>query len=330
MAKAAADQAQALWTVAPGKVEIRPARLSPPRGDEVVVRALVSGISRGTEALVLHGLVPESEWQRMRCPFQEGDFPFPVKYGYAAVGVVEQGPAARLGQRVLCLHPHQTRFVVPAAAAIPLPQDVPTTRAALGPQMETALNACWDGAPKPGQRIAVVGAGVIGTLVAYLVQQETGGSVTLIDREPSRASLAAALGLDFTAADSDLPRDCDLVFHASGQAEGLDLALSLAGFEATVIELSWYGSKAVPVHLGRTFHSRRLTLRASQVGHVASSHRASWTPARRLAHAVTLLSDDRLDALLDGETPFAQLPARLPAILARPGALCHLVFYPTD
>ena len=330
VAKAATEQAQALWTVAPGKVEIRSASLPQPGADDIVVRALVSGMSRGTEALVLAGLVPESEWQRMRCPFQEGDFPFPVKYGYAAVGEVEQGPPARLGQRVLCLHPHQTRFVVPAAAATPLPDTVPTTRAALGPQMETALNACWDGAPKPGQRIAVVGAGVIGALVAYVVRQETGDPVTLIDKERSRASLAAALGLGFATPDGELPRDRDLVFHASGQAEGLDLALELASFEATVIELSWYGSKTVPLHLGGAFHSRRLTLRSSQVGHVAPSHRGSWTPARRLAHAVTLLSDDRLDALLDGETPFAELPAELPAILARPGTLCHLVRYPTD
>lgn len=330
MAEVVDDQAQALWTVAPGKVEIRPAKVLPPKAGELRVRTLVSGISRGTEALVLQGLVPESEWQRMRCPFQEGEFPFPVKYGYAAVGVVEQGPPARRGERVLCLHPHQTRFTVPAEAAIPLPDAVPTTRAALGPQMETALNACWDGTPKPGQRIAVVGAGVIGTLVAHVVQREIGAAVTLIDKERSRASLAAALGLRFTAPDGDLPRDCDLVFHASGQAEGLDLALSLAGFEATVIELSWYGSKPVPLHLGGAFHSRRLTLRSSQVGHVAPGHRGGWTPARRLAHAVSLLADDRLDALLDGETPFAELPARLPALLARPGALCHLVRYPTD
>jgi threonine dehydrogenase-like Zn-dependent dehydrogenase len=293
------------------------------------VRALVSGISRGTESLVFRGLVPESEWQRMRCPFQEGGFPFPVKYGYAVAGVIEDGPAARIGQRVFCLHPHQSRFTIPAEAAFALPDGLPTERAVLAPQMETALNACWDGAPRTGDRIAVVGAGVIGCLLAYLAARLPGASVVLIDREPSRAAVAASLGLAFALPGGDLPRGCDRVFHASGEAEGLNLALSLAGFEATVIELSWYGSKAVPVHLGGAFHSQRLTLRSSQVGSVAADRRQRWDPARRLALAISLLADARLDALVSGETAFEDLPGELPLILGQSGALCHLVRYPS-
>src|SRR5579871_2027552 len=244
------DEALALWIVAPGVAEIRPVRAPAPGPGSVRIRALASGISRGTESLVYRGLVPESEWRRMRCPFQDGEFPFPVKYGYAVAGVVEDGPAARVGERVFCLHPHQSRFTVPAEAAFALPKDLPTERAVLAPQMETALNACWDGAPRLGDRIAVVGAGVIGCLVAYLAARLPGTSVTLIDREPARAAVAAALGAGFALPSDELPRNCDLVFHASGEAEGLNLALSLAGFEATVIELSWYGNKAVSVHLG--------------------------------------------------------------------------------
>ena len=322
------DRALALWTVAPGLAEIRPARAPSPAAGSVRVRALASGISRGTESLVFRGLVPESEWQRMRCPFQEGDFPFPVKYGYAVAGVIEDGPAARIGERVLCLHPHQSRFTVPSEAAFALPQGLPTERAVLGPQMETALNACWDGTPRPGDRIAVVGAGVIGCLVAYLAARVPGASVTLIDCEPSRAGLANAFGLSFAEPDGTLPQSCDLVFHASGEAEGLDLALSLAGFEATVIELSWYGSKVVPVNLGGAFHSQRLTLRASQVGAVAADRRRRWDPARRLALAISLLADARLNALISGETAFESLPGELPRILGRTGPLCHLVRYP--
>jgi len=322
------DRALALWTAAPGQAEIRPARAPAPGPGSVRVRALASGISRGTESLVFHGLVPESEWQRMRCPFQEGSFPFPVKYGYAVAGVIEDGPASRVGQRVFCLHPHQTRFTVPAEAAFALPEGLPTKRAVLAPQMETALNACWDGAARPGDRIAVIGAGVIGCLVAYLASRMPGTSVTLIDREPSRAAIAASFGLAFALPDGDLPEGCDLVFHASGDAEGLDLALSLAGFEATVIELSWYGSKAVPVHLGRGFHSQRLTLRSSQVGSLPPDQRQRWDPARRLALAISLLDDARLDALISGETAFEDLPGELPRILGRPGPLCHLVRYP--
>ena len=324
------DRALALWTVAPGQAEIRPATAPVPGPGSIRVRALVSGISRGTESLVYRGLVPESEWRRMACPFQEGEFSFPVKYGYAVAGVIEDGPAARMGQRVFCLHPHQDRFTVPAEAAFALPESLPTERAVLAPQMETALNACWDGAPRPGDRIAVVGAGAIGCLVAYLAARLPGTSVTLIDREPSRAAVAAALGAGFALSNDELPQDCDLVFHASGEAEGLDLALSLAGFETTVIELSWYGSKAVPAHLGGAFHSQRLTLRSSQVGSVATDRRQRWDPARRMELAISLLADARLDALISGETPFEELPGELPRILGQPGPLCHLVRYSSD
>ena len=265
----------------------------------------------------------------MRCPFQEGDFPFPVKYGYALAGVVEAGPAQRIGERVFCLHPHQTRLTIPAEAALTIPAAVSSERAVLAPQMETALNATWDASPRIGDRIAVVGAGTIGCLVAYLCQRLHGSAaVTLIDTNEDRRQVAAALGLAFATPSGRPPGSCDLVFHASGQAAGLDLSLSLAGFEATVIELSWYGTTPVSVNLGGAFHSQRLTLRSSQVGVVAPERRSRWSPRRRLALAMELAADPRLDVLVASESPFETLPAALPAILGRPGALCHLVRYP--
>jgi threonine dehydrogenase-like Zn-dependent dehydrogenase len=291
------------------------------------VRALVSAISRGTESLVFHGRIPESEWQRMRCPFQEGDFPFPVKYGYALVGVVEEGPVERIGEQVFCLHPHQSRVTLPAEAALTIPAGIPIERAALAAQMESALNATWDAAPRIGDRIVVVGAGVIGCLVGYLCGRLPGTSVTLVDPDDDRRAAATALGVSFATPTQGPPSGCDLVFHASGQADGLDLSLSLAGFEATVIELSWYGTTAAPVGLGGAFHSQRLTLRSSQVGSVARARRARWTAQRRLALALSLTADPRLDVLVRSETPFATLPAALPSILGRSGALCHLVRY---
>jgi threonine dehydrogenase-like Zn-dependent dehydrogenase len=289
---------------------------------------LVSGISRGTESLVFEGKIPESEWRRMRCPFQEGEFPFPVKYGYALVGVVEAGPSERIGERVFCLHPHQSRLTIPADSALAIPSGISTERAVLAPQIETALNATWDAAPRIGDRIAVVGAGVIGCLTAYLCSRLPGTDVTLIDPNEDRRDVAAALGLSFTTPSKGLPSGCDLVFHASGQADGLDLSLSLAGFEATVIELSWYGTARVSVGLGGAFHSQRLTLRSSQVGPVAPDRRQRWSRARRLALAMDLAADTRLDVLVQSESPFQALPATLPSILGRPGALCHLVRYP--
>jgi NADPH:quinone reductase-like Zn-dependent oxidoreductase len=321
-------EARALWNVAPGRAEIRPAAAADPASGWARVRALVSGISRGTESLVFQGKVPPAERQRMRAPFQEGEFPFPVKYGYAMVGVIEAGPARRIGETVLCLHPHQSRFTVPDKALLPVPHAIPPARAVLAPQLETALNAIWDARPGPGDRIAIVGAGVIGCLVAYLAAALPAAEVTLIDRDPARRAVASALGLRFALPEEDLPEACDLVFHASGAPAGLELCLSLAGFEAEIIELSWYGSDAVPVPLGGAFHSQRLSLRASQVGHVAPSRRARWDHKRRLALALSLAADARLDALLGEEIAFDSLPQRLPELLGGPGALCTLVRYP--
>ncbi|WP_207479667.1 MDR/zinc-dependent alcohol dehydrogenase-like family protein [Arenibaculum pallidiluteum] len=318
--------AEALWITAPGRAELRPVALRAPGPGEALVRADWGGISRGTEALVLRGGVPEAEHARMRCPHQEGEFPFPVKYGYAQVGVVEAGPDATLGRSVFCLHPHQDRFVVPVEALHPVPGDVPPGRAVLAANMETALNGLWDGGPRPGDRIAVVGAGVVGALAAYLCGRIPGTETTLVDIDPSRAALAAALGVGF-AAPEHAPHDCDLVFHASASAAGLATAIGCAGFEARVIELSWYGNNAVLVPLGGAYHAGRIKLVSSQVGSVAESRRARWSHGRRMDKAISLLADGRLDALLTGATPLRELPDTYPAVLGAPGTLCHRVRY---
>jgi len=319
---------KALWYVGAGRAEIRDEPLAEPGPGEVRIRALHSAVSRGTERLVLAGRVPPSEFERMRAPFMAGSFPFPVKYGYAMVGQVERGPAELRGRLVFALHPHQSVFTVPAEAVVPIPEGVPPARAVLAANMETALNAVWDARPAAADRIVVVGAGVVGSLVAFLCGRLPGAQVTLVDVEPSRAGLARTLGVGF-ATPNGTPGDCDLVVHASGTAAGLATALGLAGEEATVLELSWYGADEVAVPLGGAFHSRRLKLVSSQVGRVAASHRARWTFASRLAAALGLLADPRLDALIAPAIEFHDLPARLPDILApQSGVLCQLVAYP--
>jgi NADPH:quinone reductase-like Zn-dependent oxidoreductase len=320
-------ESQALWIIGPGEAELRPAVLPPADGATLMVRAINSGISRGTESLVFHGKVPQSEWARMRCPFQEGEFPFPLKYGYAMAGVVEDGQPERIGQRVFCLYPHQSRFAIPAAAAIPIPGDVSDARAVLAAQMETAMNATWDAAPRVGDRIAVVGGGVAGCLLAYLCARLPGTEVTLVDTNPDRRDTAASLGVQFATPSEHCPTGCDLVFHTSGTAKGLDFALSLAGFEATVIEVSWHGNQPVAIGLGGAFHSQRLTIQSSQVGSVSPARRPRWNHGRRLAKALSLCVDPRLDVLVAEGTSFADVPARLPEILGAPGALCHLIRY---
>ncbi|MFJ4466196.1 zinc-binding alcohol dehydrogenase [Streptomyces sp. NPDC089424] len=319
--------ARAFWLSSPGRGEIRDVELPEPAEGEVLVRSLWSGVSRGTETLVFRGGVPRSQHTAMRAPFQEGDFPAPVKYGYLNVGVVEEGPAELAGRTVFCLYPHQTRYVVPAAAVTPVPEHVPAHRAVLAGTVETAVNALWDAAPLVGDRIAVVGGGMVGCSVAALLARFPGVRVQLVDADPARAGVAEALGVDFAAPDDALG-DCDLVVHASATEQGLSRSLELLAPEGTVIELSWYGDRRVALPLGEAFHSRRLTIRSSQVGTVSPA-RPGRTYADRLGLALDLLADPALDALVTGECAFEELPDVLPRLASgQIPALCHRVRYP--
>ena len=317
---------KALWYVGKNRAELRDAAVAAPGAGELRVRAQFGAVSRGTERLVFEGRVPESEFERMRAPFMGGAFPHPVKYGYSVVGTVEEGP--QRGRTVFVLHPHQNEFVVPALAAAAVPDNVPPQRAVLAANMETALNAVWDGAPGPADRIAIVGGGVVGLLVARLCARMPGTRVTVVDVSPGRRELATAFGAGFATPDA-APEDCDVVFHASASAAGLATALRIAGEEGAVVELSWYGSGDVAVPLGQAFHSRRLRLISSQVGKVAASHRPRWTYHQRLSAALALLDDVALDALLAPQVEFMDLPERLPALLAADAdARCPLIRYP--
>lgn len=320
--------ARACWIVEPGLAELRDETLPPPAPGEVRVRTLHSAVSRGTEGLVFRGEVPPREAQRMRAPFQAGEFPGPVKYGYISVGVVESGSHDLRGRVVFCLYPHQSAFNVPLAAVHPLPEGVPPARAVLAAHAETALNALWDAAPRPGDRIAVVGAGAIGLMVARLCARIPGCAVEVVDPQPAREAVARHLGATYARPGAATP-GADLVFHASGRAEGLRTALALAGFEGEVIELSWYGSRPVTVPLGEDFHAQRLSIRSSQVGHVAAARRARWTPARRLRLALSLLADPALDALVTDAAPFEQLPEVLARLsTGAPDVLCQRIDHP--
>lgn len=308
-------EALALWYASARECRLNAVALPPLGPDDCLVATLWSGVSRGTERLIFEGRVPASEWDSMRAPFQEGAFPFPVKYGYCAVGRVESGPDDLLGRHVFCLHPHQERFVVPRSRLTPVPDDVPPRRAILAANMETALNAHWDAGSGPADRIVIVGGGVLGLLTAWLAARLPGAEVTLVDVEPGRRAQAEALGLRFALPDS-APQDADLVFHASASAEGLATAIGCAGQEARIVEMSWYGEGTVAVPLGCAFHARRLQLVSSQVGAVSATRRARWNHARRARAAMALLADDRLDALITLEIPFGDAPAALPAVLA--------------
>jgi threonine dehydrogenase-like Zn-dependent dehydrogenase len=324
---AAENRARALWITGAGRSEIRSEKVPAPADNEVLVRTLYTGISRGTEALVFSGAGPPSEYTRMRAPFQVGDFPAPVKYGYINVGIVERGPDPLKGRAVFCLYPHQTRFVVPAATVYPLPQGLPPERAILAAYLETAVNGLWDATPRVGDRIAVVGAGALGCLVAWLAARFPGCDVELIDVNTDKQAIAGALGVTFKSPDLATP-DADLVIHTSGTAPGLSTALTLAGFESTVLEMSWFGDHPVALPLGEAFHAQRLTLQSSQVAAIARAQRGRWTARRRLELVFRLLAEPRLDVLITGENPFEELPAVLERLSTAPGnSLCHRITY---
>lgn len=320
--------ARAFWLSSPGAGELRDVTLAEPGEGEVLVRALYSGVSRGTETLVFRGGVPDSQHAVMRAPFQEGDFPAPVKYGYLNVGVVEEGPRELIGRTVFCLYPHQSRYVVPVNAVTVVPDRVPAERAVLAGTVETAVNALWDASPLIGDRIAVVGGGMVGCAVAALLARFPGVRLQLVDADPARAETAEALGVDFATPGSALG-GCDLVVHASATEQGLTRALELLAPEGTVVELSWYGDRRVSLPLGEAFHSRRLTVRSSQVGTVSPAARAGRGYAERLALALDLLSDPALDALITGESSFEELPELMPRLTSGEiPALCHRITYP--
>lgn len=322
-----ADEARAFWVAAPGRGEIRSEVLRSPDAGDVVVQTLFSGISRGTEALVFGGHVPQSEWVRMRAPFQDGEFSGSVKYGYCSVGRIECGSNELIGKTAFVLYPHQTRYVVPASAVHVLPSDVPPARAILAANVETALNGVWDASPQTGDRVVVIGAGTVGCLVAWLVSRIEGCDVQLVDVNPQRQHIAQALGVSFARPESAIT-DADIVIHVSGSPEGLQRALNIAAFEATIVEMSWFGDRQVPLPLGGAFHSRRLTIKSSQVGHVAASQRARWDTRRRMAHALSLLADPVLDVLITGENAFDDLPDVMARLAQTPGdALCHRIRY---
>jgi threonine dehydrogenase-like Zn-dependent dehydrogenase len=321
------DDAHAFWIRAPGHGEIRPVALPEPGDGDVLIRTLRSGVSRGTETLVFRGGVPPSQHAAMRAPFQEGDFPGPVKYGYLNVGAVEHGPPGLRGRTVFCLYPHQTAYVVPAGAVTVVPEEVPPARAVLAGTVETAVNALWDAAPLIGDRVAVVGGGMVGCSVARLLARMPGVEVTLVDVDASRAGVAAALGTGF-AAPENAAGGCDLVVHTSATSAGLERSLDLLGPEGTVLELSWYGDADVRLPLGGAFHSGRLRIRASQVGTVSPARSTRRTSADRLALALDLLRDPAFEVLLTGESRFDELPGVM-ARMAAGGlpALCHSITY---
>ncbi len=324
--------ATALWSSGQHTAALQSDPLASPEPGQVLVMALHSAISRGTESLVYAGGVPESVGDSMRAPFQQGNFAGPVKYGYLSVGVVtavgDDHDRHLLARRVFCLYPHQDRYVVPREALTLVPDGVPSARAALAGVLEVAINVIWDTAPAFGDRIAVIGCGLVGASVAMVLSQFPLQRFTLVDPAPRSESLAQSLGASW-ATPGNLIGEFDIVIHCSGTQEGLALGLSALAYEGEIIEASWFGQNSPDVPLGHDFHAKRLSIRCSQVSSVAAGNRARRTRADRMALAMEQLHRPIYDDLITGRSPFDQLPHTLAEVSAglRPGWL-EVIDYP--
>ncbi len=316
---------EALYFTAPRQITLRPEPCPAPGPGEVRVRTRLSAISPGTEMLIYRGQMPSGMAADETLAALRGDLTYPLKYGYAAVGeVVDLGPGVAsdwFGRLVFAFQPHQRCFVASVTALHPLPDDVPPERAVLLPNMETAVNLLMDGAPLIGERVVVLGQGVVGLLTTALLARFPLAALVTFDRYPLRRQmgldLGATLSLDPLASDAvEAARahlgaqgfydGADLTYEVSGNPQALDLALQLTGFAGRVILGSWYGTKRAALDLGGRFHRSRIRLISSQVSTLAPEHTARWDKARRLDVAWQMLRDLPPIAWITHRIPFDQ------------------------
>ncbi|GAB3842067.1 zinc-dependent alcohol dehydrogenase [Nesterenkonia populi] len=314
------------WTTGPSTSEIRETEVPVPDDGEALIETLVSGVSRGTEGLVHRGEVPDAVAHLMRAPNQLGDLPHPVSHGYLNVGVVREGAEHLVGQRVFTLSGHRQHVVMSTEDCHVLPAGMSAERALLAGIAEVALNGVWEAQLTLADRVAVVGAGLVG-LCAGLLAERAGAHVLMVDQNERRRALCERLGLA-AAAPEEAGGDQDVVLHTSASAAGLETALRIIGDDGAVVELSWYGTSAPQIPLGSDFHARRLRILGVQVGEVASPKRLRRTRTERLATALGLLADERFDALITGRSPLTQLPGEMNRLLADPETILHVIDYP--
>ena len=314
-----------LWFEAPGRVGVRRSPLPEPGPGEARVRASVSAISTGTERAAFRGRL-DPGWARDETlgALREGGFRYPFQYGYASVGVVDRvgpppaagsPPGARLraGERVFGFVPHQSVFCAPAPELLRVPRGLPDERAALFPYLETAVNLLLDGAPRVGDRVAVVGQGVLGlSLTALLARFPLGGLVT-VEPRGERRELSRAFGAPASvppegaeeAVRSELGGGAERVFEVSGHRAGLDLAIRLAAREGRVVAGSWLAGGTTELDLGGWFHRGRVGIVSSQVSRLPPLG-PSWTVGRRRELAWSLLAGIPLESLVTDRFPLAE------------------------
>ena len=283
-------KARVLYFQAPRRIEIRDQDVSEPGEGEVRIETDLSGISAGTELLLYRGQLPGGTILDEALPSLSGKVDYPLAYGYAVIGrVVAQGTGVGdlLGRRVFAFETHRSAFLARPEELQLVPEDVPSESAVLLPTVETAVGLVHDARPLMGERVLVVGQGIVGLATTALLSRFPLARLVTVDRWEPRRRLSVELGAASSVSPEDLDeRDFDLTFEVSGSPEALDVAVTATGIEGRVIVGSWYGGKRAPLDLGTHFHRGRLSLRSSQVSRISPRLSARWTKERRFQVAL--------------------------------------------
>lgn len=301
---------QSLWFTGVRQQEIRSEPLPTPGPGQLGVTTLLSAISAGTELLLYRGQMPAEMSADASIEALSGTLAFPLKYGYSAVGLVtslgDRVDAAWLGQRVFAFNPHETGFVISAENAISISEHIESDAAVLLPNMETALSFAMDGAPIIGERVLVLGQGIVGLLTTHLLAQMPLASLTAVDKLAIRRNIALEIGATQTfGIDQPLESDSyDLVYELSGNPAALNTAIDAVAFGGRIVVGSWYGTKRASLDLGGAFHRKHVQIISSQVSTLAPRWQGRWTKARRMQTALQLLPGVNLNLLITQRTPF--------------------------
>lgn len=317
---------------APGEVTVIHEATPQPAPDEVLVETVASAISAGTELLFLRGQVPADLSVDSAIAALSGAVRFPLRYGYACVGRVTAVGAETepgwIGRTVFAFHPHTSHFTVPAAQVIVVPDDIDPLRAALLPNMETAVNLVMDGQPVIGERVAVVGLGVVGLLTVALLAHFPLVHLLAVDPLPQRRALALALGAHTATTPDELTESAafDLTYEVSGAPAALNTALALTGYAGRIVIGSWYGAKQAPLDLGGAFHRSRIRLLASQVSTLDPHWLGRWDKVRRIDVAWTMLRRVDVAPLITHRMPVTQAPEAYRLLSEAPDRTLQVIF----
>ncbi|MEL6989426.1 MAG: zinc-binding alcohol dehydrogenase, partial [Bacteroidota bacterium] len=293
---------QQLWHTSPTKTEIRSVEIEQDN-DLLLCKGLYSLISIGTENLVASGKVPFQMFESMRVPYMQGDFGLPVNYGYSMIASV-QHPENDSSKLAHVMHPHCNSFYAKSGDLFYLDEDTNLVAATFIANMETAINAIWDSQVQVGDKVLICGYGVIGALIAEILNSMPGIQVTILELNDARKQIAFQKSFN-----TELESDYDVCFNCTAHEDALQICIDHSAYESKIIELSWYGIKAVNVNIGMDFHIKRKQIISSQVSHIPSFKSARWDYKRRKALAYHFTQTLDLAFLQKHIIPFKESPS---------------------